>query len=167
VPNRSVAALTPSGASAAGKLGELHDEHAYAASGAADQDAVTGPQVDRCQSGGRRAPGHRKRARHLVADALRRRRERLGRRLHHHKVGDGTPQRASVDPLAHDKTRGAAADLIDNAGKVVAEAGRHGVTELLRHLGHRGDQPIHGIQTGGRDADAELARAGVRLRDLA
>ena len=128
MPNRSVAAVTPSGASGrtrsaspapyatgsapscpqelegalrggpdhggAGERRELHDEHADSARGAADQDGVAGPQVDRLQSGGRGEAGYGKRARHLVADAIRRMKERLGRlgrRLDHHEVGGGPP----------------------------------------------------------------------------
>ena len=154
----------------ASELRELHGEHADAAGGAADQDGVAGPQVDRRQGGGGGAAGHRKRARHLVADAVRRMEERIGRRggvLTTTKSATALAQRTAVDAVADGEARGAVADLVDNAGEVVSEAGRHRDAEPRRHLGPRGETPVHRIEPGGRHADADLARAGVRLRNVA
>jgi hypothetical protein len=92
--------------------------------------------------------------------------ERIGR-LDYHKVGGSSPQRAAVDAVARGKARGAAADLVDDADEVGSEAGRHGDAELRRRLGHRGQEPVHRVQPGGRHPDADFTRAGVRLRNLA
>ena len=128
-----------------------------------------GPHVDRLQSRSRRKAGYGKRARHLVADALGRTKERigsLGGRLDHDVVRDCPPKGAPIDPVTDRKTRGAVAGLVDDAGKVVSEASRHGDAEVRRRLGQRGEDPVHRIQTGGCHMHADLARAHVRFGNL-
>jgi hypothetical protein len=87
-------------------------------------------------------------------------------RLDQHEVGGGPPHRAPVDPVAQGKADGAAADLIDNAGEVVSEAGRHREAKQRRELRLRGERPVHRIQAHRTHPDTDLARAGVRLQNL-
>src|SRR5262249_45991100 len=76
------------------------------------------------------------------------------------------PERAAVDAVSCVKARDASANLVNGAGEVVSEAGRQGDTEPRRYLGHRGQHPVHRVQADGSHPDADLAWAGVRLRDV-
>lgn len=91
--------------------------------------------------------------------------ERVGR-LEDHEVGDGRPERATVDAIADSGVADPGPHFVDDAGEVVPEAGRQGDPEPRGGLGSRGEAPVHRVQPGGRDAHTHLTGPGVWLGDF-